>query len=182
MAARVHGAHFYGWRVVYASFVLAFFGWGLGFFGPPVFLSVIREATRLVAGARLGGGHACIFSSARSWAPTCRRCHRRFGAAAVTKAGALSMAAGIVGWATAASPWQLFVAAALSGAGWGTMSAAALNSIVSPWFVRARPAALGDGLQRRQRRRHHLLAVVGGRDRRAGISAGRGGDRHRHGR
>lgn len=53
------------------------------------------------------------------------------------------MAAGIIGWATASSPWHLFVAAALSGAGWGTMSAAALNAIFSPWFVRARLAALG---------------------------------------
>ena len=31
----------------------------------------------------------------------------------------------------------------LSGAGWGGMSAAAINAIVSPWFVRSRPAALG---------------------------------------
>jgi hypothetical protein len=29
-----------------------------------------------------------------------------------------------------------------SGAGWGAMSAAAVNAIVSPWFVRARPTAL----------------------------------------
>ena len=55
---------------------------------------------------------------------------------------ALLMAIGVFGWAMSASPWQLFVAAGLSGAGWGTMSAAALNAIVSPWFVRARPAAL----------------------------------------
>jgi hypothetical protein len=68
--------------------------------------------------------------------------HRRFGAAAVTKAGALSLACGIVGWATVTAPWQLFLVSALSGAGWGAMSAAALNAIVSPWFVRSRPAAL----------------------------------------
>ena len=35
---------FYGWRVVGAAFVLAAFGWGMGFYGPPVFLSAIREA------------------------------------------------------------------------------------------------------------------------------------------
>jgi hypothetical protein len=35
---------FYGWRVVSAAFVLAIFGWGMGFYGPPVFLSEIREA------------------------------------------------------------------------------------------------------------------------------------------
>jgi hypothetical protein len=38
------GRVFYGWRVVSAAFVLAVFGWGMGFYGPPVFLSVVREA------------------------------------------------------------------------------------------------------------------------------------------
>ena len=37
-------AKFYGWRVVGAAFVLAFFGWGLGFYGPPVYLHAVREA------------------------------------------------------------------------------------------------------------------------------------------
>jgi hypothetical protein len=35
---------FYGWRVVSATFVLAVFGWGMRFYGPPVFPSVVREA------------------------------------------------------------------------------------------------------------------------------------------
>jgi hypothetical protein len=61
----------------------------------------------------------------------------------VTKAAALCVGAGALGWASAAAPWQLFAAAVVSGAGWGGTSAAALNAIVSPWFVRARPAALG---------------------------------------
>ncbi|MBV8536529.1 MAG: hypothetical protein JO128_13110, partial [Alphaproteobacteria bacterium] len=34
---------FYGWRVVAATFMLAVFGWGLGFYGPPVFLHAVRE-------------------------------------------------------------------------------------------------------------------------------------------
>jgi hypothetical protein len=34
---------FYGWRVVGAAFVLAVFGWGLGFYGPPVYLHAVRE-------------------------------------------------------------------------------------------------------------------------------------------
>ena len=132
---------FYGWRVVHAAFVLGVFGWGVGFYGPPIFLSVIRESRgwpvvlislaislHFLAGAITGANLPAL--------------HHRVGAAMVTKAGALLMATGVIGWATAASPWQLFVAAGLSGAGWGTMSAAALNAIVSPWFVRARPAAL----------------------------------------
>jgi hypothetical protein len=66
----------------------------------------------------------------------------RFGTATVTKAGALCLATGVLGWASAAAPWQLLVASVFSGAGWGAMSAAAVNAIVSPWFVRARPTAL----------------------------------------
>jgi hypothetical protein len=47
-----------------------------------------------------------------------------------------------VGWALASSPALLFAAAAVSGAGWVTMGVAAINAMVSPWFVRARPKAL----------------------------------------
>lgn len=133
---------FYGWQVVHAAFVLAAFGWGLGFYGPPVFLSVIRESrgwSLLLISAAISL-HFLAGAVAGANLPAL---HRRWSVPVVTKAGALSMAAGIIGWAMASSPWQLFVAAALSGAGWGTMSAAALNAIVSPWFVRARPAALG---------------------------------------
>ncbi|MEO8203104.1 MAG: MFS transporter [Betaproteobacteria bacterium] len=133
---------FYGWTVVHAAFVLAVFGWGIAFYGPPVFLSVIHESRgwsiflistaislQYLVGAVTGGNLPAL--------------HRRFGASAVTKAGALCTAAAVLGYATASSPWQLFVAAPLGGLGWGTMSAAAMNSIVSPWFVRNRPAALG---------------------------------------
>src|SRR5262245_40484770 len=35
---------FYGWRVVAAAFVLALFGWGMGFYGPPVFLAVVSAS------------------------------------------------------------------------------------------------------------------------------------------
>ena len=141
-AAQVRSGIFYGWRVVGAAFVLGAFGWGIGFFGPPVFLSVVCS-TR--------GWPLVLVSSAVSFhflvgavtGAKLERLHRRFGAAAVTKTGAACLAVGVLGWATVTAPWQLFVTSVLSGVGWGAMSAAALNAIVSPWFVRARPAALG---------------------------------------
>ena len=43
MATQTRQATFQGWRVVCAAFVLAVFGWGLGFYGPPVFLKVLHE-------------------------------------------------------------------------------------------------------------------------------------------
>src|SRR5262249_35264668 len=43
MATQTRQATFQGWRVVCAAFVLAVFGWGLGFYGPPIFLKVLHE-------------------------------------------------------------------------------------------------------------------------------------------
>src|SRR3546814_3928972 len=36
---------FFGWRVVAAAFTIALFAWGIGFYGPPIFLGVLH-ATR----------------------------------------------------------------------------------------------------------------------------------------
>ncbi len=133
---------FHGWRVAWAGFVLAVFGWGLGFYGPPVFLKVLHEqrgwpialiatavTVHFLVGAYFGANMPAL--------------HRRFGATSVTRVCAIAMASGLILWATAREPWQMFAAALFSGGGWGGMSAAALNAIVSPWFVRKRPAALG---------------------------------------
>lgn len=132
---------FYGWRVVAGAFVLAVFGWGIGFYGPPVFLQTVRATLdwplALVSAAVTA--HFLIGALAAANLP---EIHRRFGLARVTKAGAVLLSVGIFGWASATAPWQLLFAAVLSGLGWAAMSAAAINAIVSPWFVRERPAAL----------------------------------------
>lgn len=132
---------FYGWRVVAAAFGLAVLGLGFGFYGPPIFLSAVREAHgwSLALVSTAVTVHFLAGSIVTANLPTL---YRRFGIPAVTKAGALSLAVGVLGWAIAATPWQLFGATLLSGAGWVTMGVAAVNAIVSPWFVRRRPAAL----------------------------------------
>lgn len=132
---------FFGWRVVGAAFILAIFGWGVGFYGPPVYLHAVQVSrgwplplvstavtVHFVVGALVVANLPALY--------------RRFGPPAVTKGGAVSLAVGIFGWAAADAPWQLFAATVFSGAGWVAMGAAAVNAIVSPWFVRGRPAAL----------------------------------------
>lgn len=133
--------NFYGWRVVAATFVLAMFGWGIGFYGPPVFLHAVRQAHGWPL-AVVSGAVTVHFLFGALVVANLPRLYRRFGVPAVTKAGAFALALGIVGWATAAAPWQLFAATLLSGAGWVAMGAAAVNAIIAPWFVRTRPAAL----------------------------------------
>src|SRR5262245_16461375 len=142
LETQAQATSFHGWKVVWASFMLAAFGWGLGFYGPPVFLKVLHEQRgwpiALIATAVTVHFLVGAFSGANMAA-----LHRRFGATPITRICAIAMGSGLILWATACEPWQMFAAALLSGGGWGGMSAAALNAIVSPWFVRKRPAALG---------------------------------------
>ena len=121
--------------------MLATFGWGLGFYGPPVYLHAVQESRgwSLNVVSTAVTVHFLFGAIVIANLPTL---YRRFGLARVTKAGSLALAAGIAGWALAREPWQLFVATLFSGGGWVTMGAAAVNAIVAPWFVRKRPAAL----------------------------------------
>lgn len=128
--------------MVGGAFTMAAFGWGIGFYGPPVFLSVIHE-TRGWPLALIATAITVHYLTGAISAANLPAVYRRLGAATATRAAAISLAIGVCGWAAASEPWQLFAAALLSGAGWSMLSAAGLNAIVSPWFVRRRPAALG---------------------------------------
>jgi MFS family permease len=139
----MHGGRtvFFGWRVVAAAFVLATFGWGIGFYGPPVFLREVGE-TRGWPLALISAAVTLHFLVGAVVSARLPQLHRRLGAPLVTKVAALCLAGGALGWALATAPWQLLAVAMLSGAGWGATSASAINALVAPWFVRGRPAAL----------------------------------------
>lgn len=132
---------FYGWRVVGAAFVLAVFGWGIGFYGPPIYLHAVREA-RGWSLPLISAAVTVHFVVGAIVVANLPALYRRYGLPKVTKLGAIALAIGIVGWASAPAPWLLFAATLLSGAGWVALGATAVNAIISPWFVRTRPAAL----------------------------------------
>lgn len=132
---------FFGVSVVRAAFTLAVFGWGIGLYGPPIFLHAVvaRTGWPLEQVSMAVTAHFLIGAVAVANQP---RIYRRFGIPATTIVGACCLVLGMLGWAVAASPWQLFAAAALTGGGWTTMGAAAINAIVARWYVRGRPLAL----------------------------------------
>ncbi len=132
---------FLGWRVTAAAFVVAVFGWGVGFYGPPVFLHAVHERRGWPV-ALVSAAVTCHFLLGAAVVANLPALHRRFGLVAATRAGGVAAALGALGWALAEEPWQLFAATLLSGAGWAATGAAAINAMVSPWFVRRRPAAL----------------------------------------
>jgi hypothetical protein len=38
------GTRFFGWSVAWAAFALAVFAWGIGFYGPSVFLQILHTS------------------------------------------------------------------------------------------------------------------------------------------
>jgi MFS family permease len=135
------GGIFFGWRVVAAVFAVAIFAYGNAVYGPGAWLHALtRERGWSVAFVS-----ACItlhFLASAAVVSRLPALHARLGLAAATRLGLVAWAIGCAGWAFASAPWQLLPAALVTGAAFGTMSGAAINAMVSPWFDRRRPAAL----------------------------------------
>ena len=170
---------FFGWRVMWAAFIVAVFGWGVGFYGPPVFLHTL-EHTR---GWSIGLVSAAVTAHFLRRAPLCvanmPAIYRRFGVSAVTKASAVCVAVGIAGWANAQAPWQLFIATIFSGFGWAGTGALRHQHDDFPVVRSAEACGAVDGLQRRQYRRRRLFAAVGRAHRRRWLSRSGGARRRR---
>jgi hypothetical protein len=131
---------FFGPWVVRATFVMALFGWGVGFYGPPVFLHAVMQRTgwplTLVSSAV-----TLHYLSGALLVTRLPRLHQRFGVGPTAAGGSVCVLLGMLGWSTATAPWQLLASALFSGA-WITMGAVAVNAAIAPWHVRARPMAL----------------------------------------
>ncbi len=132
---------FHGWKVVAAAFVVALFGWGLGFYGPGIYLAALTRThgwdIATIASAitfyYLVGATITIYAG---------DLFERFGPRLMVTAGAVTMAAGVAGIGAVSAPWMVFAAFLVMGFGWACMGGAAINLIVAPWFERRRGLAI----------------------------------------
>ena len=113
----VTAAPFFGWRVVAGTFVLAVFGWGLGFYGPPVYLHAVQEA-RHWSVALVSSAVTVHFLVGAIVVANLPALYRRFGLPTVTKVAPSSWHWACWAGRWRASPWELLLATLLSGAGW----------------------------------------------------------------
>src|SRR6267142_6626806 len=133
--------YFYGWNVVGATFVMALFSFGLGFYGIAAYVATLQHlhgwsasavsapvTVYYVAGALLTAASAPVYE--------------RLGARVVVAAGAAAMAAGVATLGLVDRPWQLYPVFLVMSVGWGAMSGAAINIILAPWFQRRRGLAV----------------------------------------
>jgi predicted MFS family arabinose efflux permease len=130
-----------GWRVVWVAFVVAVFGWGVGFYGPAVYLPTLHQ-TRGWSISTISAAVTAHFLVSAALITALPEAYRRFGVGRITVAGGVLAGAGALAWANAQQAWQLVPALLVSGAGWSAMSGAALNAMVAPWFERDRPKAI----------------------------------------
>jgi MFS family permease len=128
---------FFGWKVVAASFLIAVFAWGLGFYGPSIYVNELVR-TRGWPVAAVSGAVTFHFLFSAALVIGLADAQSRLGIVAVTRLGVIAFGLGVIGWAFAAEIWQLYLAAALTGVGWACLSGAAINSSGSRPSARSR--------------------------------------------
>ena len=134
-------ARYQGWRIVVVCFLVATFGWGLGFYGQSVYLAELHRLhgwpTSLISSATtffyLFGAVLVAFVSeaVRSYGP--RNC-------LVGGVFAMAVAGVMIGQVTA--PWQLYLANAVLAFGWAGTSLAIITNTLGLWFDKKRGMAI----------------------------------------
>jgi len=133
---------YHGWVVVAFAFLVAAFSWGLGFYGLGIYLVELRArfgwsaadiATAITVYYLLGAVLTFFFVGPA---------FDRYGVRRVVTAGAFAMAAAVAALPLASELWHVHAIFAFMSIGWASMSGAAVNIIVAPWFDRRRGFAV----------------------------------------
>lgn len=130
-----------GWRIVAVCFLLATFGWGLGFYGQSVYVAELQRAH---------GWSASLISSATTFfylfgallVVFVGEAVRKYGPRLCLLAGTLAMAAAAVAIGAVHEPWQLYLANAVLAFGWAGTSLAMITNTISLWFDHKRGMAI----------------------------------------
>src|SRR6185437_13774146 len=130
-----------GWRIVAVCFLVATFGWGLGFYGQSVYVAELHRlrgwpASLISAGTTffyLFGALLVVFVS---------EAIRGFGPRNCLLAGIFAMAAAAVAIGHASAPWQLYLADVMLAFGWAGTSLGMITNTLGLWFDAKRGMAI----------------------------------------
>jgi predicted MFS family arabinose efflux permease len=134
-------ARYEGWRIVVVCFLVATFGWGLGFYGQSVYVAELH---------RLHGWPASLISSGTTFfylfgallVAFVSEAIRAFGPRNCLLAGVLALAAAAVLIGRVAEPWQLYLANAVLAFGWAGTSLGIITNTLGLWFDNKRGMAI----------------------------------------
>ena len=130
-----------GWRIVVVCFLLATFGWGLGFYGQSVYVAELQ---------RLHGWPASLISSGTTFfylfgaalVAFVSEAIKAFGPRNCLVAGTLAMAAAAISIGQVREPWQLYLANAVLAFGWAGTSLGIITNMLGLWFDKKRGMAI----------------------------------------
>src|SRR6266436_6504392 len=134
-------ARYESWRIVVVCFLVATFGWGLGFYGQSVYVAELH---------RLHGWPASLVSSGTTFFYLFGALLVAFVSEAIGSLGPRNcLLAGVVAMAAAAvligqvtEPWQLYAANAMLAFGWAGTSLGIITNTLGLWFDHKRGMAI----------------------------------------
>ncbi|MCK1357487.1 MFS transporter [Bradyrhizobium sp. 199] len=130
-----------GWRIVAVCFLLATFGWGLGFYGQSVYVAELQRARGWPA-SLISAGTTFFYLFGALLVVFVGEAVRKYGPRLCLIAGTLAMAAASVAIGAVREPWQLYLANAVLAFGWAGTSLAMITNTISLWFDHKRGMAI----------------------------------------
>src|SRR5712691_4825934 len=129
--------YFYGWNVLAATFVMALFSFGLGFYGLTVYIATLQRPHGWSASA-VSAPVTVYYVAGALLTTVIGDLYQRFGPRVVVAGGSVAMAGALAALGVVTQPWQLYPVFLVMSVGWGAMSGAAINIILAPWWERRR--------------------------------------------
>jgi MFS family permease len=134
-------ARYDGWRIVAVCFLVATFGWAMGFYGQSVYVAELHRLhgwpTSLISTAT-----TCFYLFGALLVAFVSEAIRAFGPRNCLLIGVLAMAAATALLGQIASPWQLYAVNALLALGWAGTSLGMITNTLGLWFDTRRGMAI----------------------------------------
>jgi predicted MFS family arabinose efflux permease len=130
-----------GWRIVVVCFLVATFGWGLGFYGQSVYIAELHRLHGWPA-SLISSGTTLFYLFGALLVVFVSEAIRSFGPRNCLLAGVVTMAAAAVLIGQATAPWQLYAADVVLAFGWAGTSLGIITNTLGLWFDKKRGMAI----------------------------------------
>jgi len=134
-------ARYEGWRIVVVCFLVATFGWGLGFYGQSVYVAELHRLHGWPA-SLISGGTTFFYLFGALLVAFVSETIRAFGPRICLLAGVVAMAVAAVLIGHVTEPWQLYAANAVLAFGWAGTSLGIITNTLGLWFDSKRGMAI----------------------------------------
>jgi MFS family permease len=131
---------YHGWWVVFCTFVVALYGWGLGFYGLSLYLVALQKAHGW-SPATISSAITFYYIVGAFLVMQVGDVIQKRGARLVVIGGVALMGLGVLGLTIIDRPWQLYLAFFVMIPGWAAMGGGSINTIIAQWFNKRRGLA-----------------------------------------